>query len=74
MSVSILRRLALAGLLVMSVGAAVGCQRNLFADDDESSKWTLKRYYDNDSAVETSESRKRGGDTAFGIPMGGGQQ
>ena len=74
MTVSSLRRMALAGLLVTGVAAAAGCQRNLFAEDDESTKWTLKRYYDNDSAVETSESRKRGGDTAFGMPMGQGQQ
>jgi hypothetical protein len=59
------------GLLI---AATTGCQRNLFSDADPSTQWKLQRYYDNDSAEQTTESRKKASDMGFGFPGVGGQE
>jgi hypothetical protein len=63
----------LAGALALAA-SATGCQRSLFADSDPSTTWKLRRYYQNDSAVQTSEDRKKASDIGFGVPLGGGPQ
>ena len=56
------------------VGMAGGCnQHGLFMDADASTESRL-RYWGNDSARTTTESRKRGTDMGFGIPGLGGSQ
>ena len=66
--------LTLAGFAAGAGGISVfsGCQENLFSDSDAVTRSRINRYYNGDSALETSESRKRGGDSGFGLPMGGG--
>jgi hypothetical protein len=57
---------------VILLGLAAGCQRTLFADSDPSTTWKLDRYYGGDSAVETTEARKKSSDLGFGLPSGVG--
>ena len=58
-------------LLAASLLAPVlgGCQKTLFVDNDAASMWKL-RYYDDDSAQATSESRRKASDMGFGFPTG----
>lgn len=57
--------------LVAVCPCLTGCGRNLFVDSDPEARSKL-RYYDNDSAVDTAERRRQGGDMGIGYPIGGG--
>jgi hypothetical protein len=61
-------------LLFAALPLVTGCQRSLFADADPSTEIRLKRYYDGDSARETTESRRKNAGMGFGFPTGGGLQ
>jgi hypothetical protein len=51
-----------------------GCQqRNLFADDDLATRNRL-RYFNDESARETTESRRQTSQWGFGFPTGMGEQ
>jgi hypothetical protein len=65
--------LIICAIALSSGGMALlcGCQENLFSDSDATTRSRIDRYYNRDSATETSESRKRGSDLGFGIPSGG---
>ena len=70
-SASPLRTIVLsAGVLL--AGALPGCERSLFVDSDNAVSYKLDRYYDGDSAVKTTESRKKASDMGFGVPFPGG--
>jgi hypothetical protein len=76
MSGSYWRYLGALGLVALGLGlslATSGCSRNLFADSDTSTQSRL-RYFDGDSATETTASRRKGSEFGFGMPSGGGGQ
>ena len=62
---------AFAGIGALWAG---GCTSNLFVDSDPYTKSRIDRYYDHDSAVETSESRKQSNPMGFGAPGGAAYQ
>jgi hypothetical protein len=66
------RALALTASLLLP--ALAGCQNTLFADDDPGTKVRLDRYYNGDSARETTESRRKSAGMGFGFPTGAGFQ
>jgi hypothetical protein len=66
--------LAFALAAAMMLPALAGCQKGLFADDDPTTKMRLDRYYNGDSARETTEARRKSGGMGFGFPTGAGFQ
>lgn len=68
------RLLSIFTLLLAALPLLGGCQRSLFADADPSTEIRLKRYYNGDSARETTESRRKNAGMGFGFPTGGGFQ
>ena len=68
-----LRLIALLALLTVA-SAFAGCQQqSLFADDDIATQNRL-RYFGNESARQTSESRRQTAQWGFGFPTGPGDQ
>ncbi len=68
--------LLLALLAATIVGTSLaGCnsQRGLFSDDDITTRNRL-RYFEGESARETTESRRQSSGMGFGFPTGGGAQ
>ena len=51
-----------------------GCQHTLFSEGDQRTKSVIDRYYNGDSALETTESRKRTSGMGFGSPTGAAVQ
>jgi hypothetical protein len=66
------RVLVMLALMFMG-GMMQGCGRELFSDSDTRTQQTL-RYYDNDSAAQTTEARRQSTGSPFGMPQGGPQQ
>ncbi|HUO08740.1 MAG TPA: hypothetical protein VM008_10600 [Phycisphaerae bacterium] len=66
------RVLAMVALMVAG-GMMQGCGHELFSDSDSRTQQTL-RYYNNDSATQTTEARKQSAGSPFGMPQGGPQQ
>ena len=64
------RVLTLLALLAMLSVSFLGCQQQLFGAGDGFHRNSIKKYYDDDSAVETRASRIRAADTGFGYPTG----
>jgi len=66
------RRFQLAALCACCTFAAIfgGCQRSLFMGSDSYTKDVVDRYWEGDSARETSQSRVRSNDMGFGYPAG----
>jgi len=64
-----------AELLVLIVAAGVlgACNHELFTESDNRTDRSL-RYYDNDSATETTQARKQSVGSPFGMPSGSAQQ
>ncbi len=61
----------LALLLLVTVGAVFGgCQRSLFMGSDSYTQSVVDRYWDGDSARETTQARERSSDMGFGFPTG----
>jgi len=58
--------LILAGLS----GTFGGCARTLFSESDSYTRARIDRYYDGDSATQTTESRQRASEMGFGFPTG----
>jgi hypothetical protein len=56
--------------LLAGGGAFGGCQRSLFMGSDAYTQQTIDRYWDGDSARETTEARQRSSDMGFGFPTG----
>lgn len=54
-------------LLTASFGA---CQRSLFMGSDSYTRSVVDRYWEGDSARETTAARTRGTDLGFGFPTG----
>ena len=59
--------------LVILSGIAGGCSHDLFTDSENHTERTL-RYYDNDSATQTTAARRQSVGSPFGMPTGGAQQ
>jgi hypothetical protein len=55
------------GVLAASLGA---CQRSLFMGSDSYTRSVVDRYWEGDSARETTAARTRGTDMGFGFPTG----
>ena len=55
--------------VLLGSGVLGACQHNLFSDDDVATERKL-RYYDNDSAIQTTENRKKYSEMPFGFPQG----
>lgn len=53
-------------------GIAGGCSHDLFTDENRTQR-TL-RYYDNDSATQTTAARRQSTGSPFGMPGGAAQQ
>ncbi|MGN6367467.1 MAG: hypothetical protein ACTHN5_04320 [Phycisphaerae bacterium] len=66
-------RASIIGLLVILSGIAGGCSHDLFSDSESRTQRTL-RYYDNDSATQTTAARRQSVGSPFGMPQGGAQQ
>ena len=66
------RALVLLALMILG-GMLQGCGHDLFSDSDNRTQRTL-RYYDNDSATQTTENRKKSVGSPFGVPQGGAEQ
>jgi ABC-type oligopeptide transport system substrate-binding subunit len=66
-------RAALALILVMLASPLGACSRDLFSDSDNRTQRTL-RYYDNDSATNTTNQRKQSVGSPFGMPQGSAEQ
>ncbi|HVX83374.1 MAG TPA: hypothetical protein VH253_01015 [Phycisphaerae bacterium] len=49
-----------------------GCEQSLFKDSPRARN-NIDKYYDEDSAVETTENRRRAGQMGFGFPTAGGE-
>lgn len=65
------RRCAFAALWAIATGLSLGaCQHSLFMDSNTRTDSVINRYYNGDSAVKTSESRKQAADMGFGYPTG----
>jgi hypothetical protein len=65
---------ALVVLALMFMGGMMqGCGHDLFSDSDSRTERTL-RYYDNDSATQTTEDRRQSTGSPFGMPGGAAQQ
>jgi hypothetical protein len=47
-----------------------GCQRSLFTGSDSYTQSRIDRYWDGDSARETTQARERSSDMGFGFPTG----
>jgi hypothetical protein len=54
-------------------GISGGCSHDLFNDNENRTQRTL-RYYDNDSATQTTASRRQSVGSPFGMPQGGAEQ
>jgi hypothetical protein len=64
---------ALILLTLVFLGAvAGGCSHDLFTDENRTQR-TL-RYYDNDSATQTTAARRQSTGSPFGMPGGAAQQ
>ena len=59
--------------LMILGGFAGGCSHDLFTDNENRTERTL-RYYDNDSAAQTTASRRQSVGSPFGMPGGGASQ
>jgi hypothetical protein len=69
------RRIKLLALLILlSATQWAGCSQQLFDDSNHSQELSRLRYYDDDSAVQTTESRRKTEGMGFGYPTGMGQQ
>ena len=66
------RAMGLMALLLLG-GLLGACSRDLFSDSDRRTQQTL-RYYDNDSATETTAQRKQSIGSPFGVPQGSAEQ
>ena len=60
-------------LLLLGAADLAGCGHELFVDQDFRSNQTL-RYYDNDSATETTKDRRQSQGMPFGMPQGSAAQ
>jgi hypothetical protein len=65
------RALMLLSVLLLG-GMAGGCSHDLFTDENRTQR-TL-RYYDNDSATQTTEARRQSTGSPFGMPGGAAAQ
>jgi len=52
------------------MGLLGGCNQTLFSDSDPYSRSRINRYWDGDSATQTTESRRRASEMGFGFPTG----
>ncbi len=68
-----IRSQAVFGLLFLIASTTAGCNRELFIDRDTRSSQSL-RYYDNDSASETTAARRQSVGMPFGMPQGSAAQ
>lgn len=57
------------GILALSPVAVGGCQQSLFKDSPRARN-SIDKYYGNDSAVETTENRRKSSNMGFGFPAG----
>lgn len=60
-------------LLVLASGLLGACSRELFVDQDRQTDRRM-RYYDNDSATETTQARKQAVGMPFGPSQGSSEQ
>lgn len=67
------RTLVAALLLTVASAATTGCNHELFVDHDRRTSTSL-RYYDNDSATETTAARRQSAGMPFGLPQGSAAQ
>jgi hypothetical protein len=68
-----MRTLTLLLLTVLLTLTTAACQRSLF-DDRASRRAQIDRYYEGDSAYDTTSNRRRSSDMGFGFPTGLGGQ
>ena len=69
------RLLLAASLVVISTGFMAGCGQELFvAGDRNSTEQIIGKYYDGDSAIQTTEARRRASQSGFGYPSGAAEQ
>jgi hypothetical protein len=65
-------RVATLGVTLLLLGMPLvtgGCARSLFRDSPRARN-SIPKYYDNDSAVEATENRRRVSQMGFGFPTG----
>lgn len=69
---NLVRVACLVALSYVSLGVLSGCgQRNLFSETETSDRL---KYWDNDSAVQTRESRQHSSEMGFGMSNGAASQ
>ncbi|HVS72949.1 MAG TPA: hypothetical protein VHQ47_16965 [Phycisphaerae bacterium] len=59
------------GMVAASPVVLGGCEQQLFKDSPRARN-NIDKYYDEDSAVETTESRRHASEMGFGFPTGPG--
>ena len=60
---------------VIATAFMTACSQELFVQNDRNStEQIIRKYYDGDSAIQTTEARRKASENGFGYPSGAAEQ